>query len=254
MSESSGGMMNLQTLQNNSRLQHKLAAEYVLGTLRGGARSRFEHWLRQDASLRQLVRQWEAHLLAMAELAPLSHPSPQVWEQIRQRIGDARKVTQSVSGRWQFWRELRNDLAFWRGLGLVSTTAAVILFSVMLNKQSERPERSPAQYVAALEDDKAQAIALITGDRSRRQLVVRMLNAPQIRADQSLELWSVSKEGKVRSLGLLASQGSATLPMPEHMISHEQALLAISLEPKGGSGNPDKPSGPILFKGQWLQL
>ncbi|MFZ6687716.1 anti-sigma factor [Undibacterium sp. SXout11W] len=243
--------MNLQNLMANSRLQQKLAAEYVLGSLRGGARRRFEQWLEQEAMLRHVVRQWEAHLLPMAELTPAMAPPPQVWERIRQRVG----IAAPVHDRWRFWRELREDLAFWRGLGMVSTAAAMILVSVLFSTlERQQNDAVGNQYVATLTDEKAQAIALITGDKKRGELVVKMVSTQSIRADQSLELWSISKEGKVHSLGLIASAGQVTVRMPEHMLKQEQAVLAISLEPKGGSGNPEKPSGPILFKGQWLVI
>ena len=247
--------MNVQTVMANHRLQHQLAAQYVLGTLRGGARRRFESWLQTEAGLRHLVRQWESHLLPMAEMAPAVAPSPQVWEHIRQRIGLEHVKQEVTPDRWRFWHDLRQDLAFWRGLGLVSTAAVMILLSVLLSTLEREPTGPVSgHYVATLTDDKAQAIALITGDKQRGELVVRMVSAQTIRPDQSLELWSISKEGKVHSLGLIASVGQATLRMPDHMRTQEQALLAISLEPKGGSSNPEKPSGPILFKGQWLLI
>ena len=31
-------------------------------------------------------------------------------------------------------------------------------------------------------------------------------------------------------------------------------LLAVTLEPKGGSPNPNGPTGPIVFKGAWVQI
>jgi anti-sigma-K factor RskA len=38
------------------------------------------------------------------------------------------------------------------------------------------------------------------------------------------------------------------------MTADNVPLLAVTLEPKGGSGNPEKPSGPIIFKGNWIQI
>jgi anti-sigma-K factor RskA len=69
-------------------------------------------------------------------------------------------------------------------------------------------------------------------------------------------LWAVPKQGNPRSLGLVAvgANGSLTLPLPANATPQNIPLLAISLEPKGGSTNPNGPSGPILLKGAWVQI
>ena len=38
------------------RVRETLAGEYVLGTLHGPARQRFERWFKEDAQLRRLVK------------------------------------------------------------------------------------------------------------------------------------------------------------------------------------------------------
>ena len=55
--------------RNKPELQQRLAAEYVLGTLRGRARARFQEWLRRDAALRRVVEAWEArHFPRLAQV------------------------------------------------------------------------------------------------------------------------------------------------------------------------------------------
>ena len=57
-------------------LQDRLAADYVAGVLRAGARRRFAGLLREDAGLRQRVRDWEERLLPLAlALPPQARPS-----------------------------------------------------------------------------------------------------------------------------------------------------------------------------------
>lgn len=239
--------MNPQQVRRNEALCDKLVSEYILGTLRGGARRRFETWLRDDAVLRRIVAQWQDRLYPMAELAPPAQPSPQVWQAIEKRL-DLRP-----RGRRAFWLVLRDDLRFWRGLGLASTALAAILATVLVTRLPESGTPA-ASYVATLADEKAQAVMVVTGDARRRMLTIKVVTPQRLAADRSLELWALPKEGAPRSLGLVAADGTASLPLPENATPQSVPALAVSLEPKGGSPKPDGPSGPVLFKGAWLQL
>lgn len=237
--------MNIQT---NPRLQHQLAAEYVLGTLRGGARRRFQQWLRVDPHLQQVVREWEQHLMPMMEFSRAQQPQSHVWHNIEQQL--KLKANMGKHAMFNFF----DSVNFWRNFSLM-TSIALLLITVILIKPQEL---SPAteMYVATLTDEQVRPIAVVSSDVKHRQVLLRFINRPQIAANKSLELWSISKEGKVRSLGLvseLADQQVLRLTLPEEVGNDTPQLLAISLEPKGGAGNPYQPSGPILFKGNWLK-
>lgn len=237
---------------HNQALMDKLAAEYVLGTLRGGARRRFESYLLQSAALRLTVAEWQDCLHPMAELAPVAQPSAAVWQAIEKRLD-----LQIIAARHRkaaFWLSLREDLSFWRGLGLVSTTASLILVSLLLTKQLAPIPVAPAPaYIAMLSDDKATPIAVVTAAQDGH-MVVKVVAPQQVAADKSLELWAVPKDGPPRSLGLLVANGSVTLPLPANATPQSIPLLAVTLEPKGGSPNPNGPTGPIVFKGAWVQI
>ena len=62
------------------------------------------------------------------------------------------------------------------------------------------------------------------------------------------------KSGNPRSLGLLADKGSVKLALSSRAIGNDVALLAVTLEPRGGSPDPNGPTGPILYKGNWVRL
>src|SRR5262249_2721799 len=64
-----------------------LAAEYVLGTLRGPARRRFEK-LRVSVPLAdERCRFWAQNLMALARGLQPVQPPPHVWQGIRTRLG-----------------------------------------------------------------------------------------------------------------------------------------------------------------------
>ncbi|MGN6388569.1 MAG: anti-sigma factor, partial [Burkholderiaceae bacterium] len=156
----------------NEELADKLAAEYVLGTLRGHARRRFEHWLGESESLRRRVADWERRLQPMGELSVAVPPPASVWNAVERRIGavdaaiaapaaTATPAKSATERKRNFWLGLREDLAFWRGLGMVSTAAALVLVSVLLARQADVAP-TPALSVAMLANDQAQPVAVVT--------------------------------------------------------------------------------------------
>lgn len=229
-------------IRGNDVLRQKLASEYVLGTLKGGARRRFEGWLHQDADLRHITAEWQQRLAPMAEFATPVTPHRRVWRQIEQRLH------LSPQGGWSLWRD---SLSFWRSLGMASSAIAALLVVVMAMRLFDAPQIA---YVASLTDEKAQTAMLLTADSRHGALEVRMVGNAPVPGDRDLELWAVPKSGNPRSLGLLADKGSVKLALNERALGSDVALLAVTLEPKGGSPDPNGPTGPVLYKGNWVRL
>jgi anti-sigma-K factor RskA len=232
-------------IRNNPILRQKLAAEYVLGTLRAGARRRFEHWLHQDADLRNIVAQWQQRLAPMAEFAGAVTPPKTVWRAIERRL-DLKQPAPA----WQFWKN--ENVAFWRSLGLVSTALTAMLLVIVL--RGTGPAGPPAaNYVATLTDEKTNTVMLVTADARHHDMEIRMASNVAVQPGHSLHLWAVPKQGHPRSLGLVKA-GRTVLPLPAQAIGSDVAVLAVSLEPPGGSPDPNGPTGPVIYKGAWVQL
>src|SRR5450755_4127736 len=97
-----------------SDLADALAADYVIGTLRGGARRRFESLLPAHAELREATRAWHERLMPLtATVAPVQ-PSSDVWRRISDRLD--RRKRESEGSTWQ-------RLSFWRGLSAFASVA-----------------------------------------------------------------------------------------------------------------------------------
>ena len=252
-------------ISNNPSLVEQLAASYALGTLRGGARRRFETLARDNATLRAAALIWQGRLASVAELQPQAAPSPVVWQRIENFVKAdkqaqamrAARVAPVAAGGW--WA----SLGLWRGATGAAALAAVLAVLTGLNlntrlsgqlqeltaKLAATPE---IQYVAVLADDKAEASMLVTFDPKNGRLVLKRVGAFREQADKSMQLWALPPGAAPQSLGVLsadqvvrlAAAGSALRQLP---------TLAISLEPKGGVPPGSGPSGPVLFKGALIQ-
>ena len=93
---------------NNPQFRDAITAEYVLGTLQGAARRRFERSLKDDPRLRQLVAHWQERLAPLDEMVEPVKPPARVWRRIEERISAA-------SGR----RHWLSDVGFWRSASIV---------------------------------------------------------------------------------------------------------------------------------------
>lgn len=242
--------MNHRNLQRNEALREQLAAEYVLGTLKGGARRRFEQWLAVDATLDQAVTRWQGRLHPMAEFAPAMQPPASAWAGIERRLDLAAPRT---APRASLWSRVVDSLNFWRGMGLGASALAMLLLAVLATRAPMVAVPS-VSYVAALSGENAQAAVVVTGDADRRTLLVKVVAEPAVSADKVLQLWALPRSGTPRSLGLLSANGPVTLSLPGDVTPSSTPLLAVSLEPKGGSPNPHGPTGPILYKGALVQI
>lgn len=214
-------------------LPDRLAAEYVLGTLSGGARRRFDALLPAHPSLRHAVAAWESRLLPMALKAETLQPDARVWSAIETKLGwtpPTAAARTASSGR----------LRFWQLFATVATVAAVVLGTVPRHE----PVAPPMIVVLHATKGSETIVAGLSPDRT--QLSIQPLQKVALTSDQSLELWALKKDGPPASLGVIAADKLTAVN--QKTLPKDTKGLAVSLEPLGGS-RTGAPTGPVLFVG-----
>lgn len=259
-------------LLQHPELLDRLASSYALGTLRGGARRRFEAMAREQAPVRAAALIWQSRLASLNELQPQAQPSAAVWTRIDNLVQGQKQsaVQQAVRaqaastaaesagiGSW-----LRS-LTVWRtatAAGAFATIAAVSVGIGMREElggeiarlQTQLQSTPHIEYVAVLADDKSAASMLVTFDPKAKKLTLQRVGGYQEADDRSLQLWALPPSGGPKSLGVLGSGKLLRLTAGESDV-REVPTLAISLEPKGGVPSETGPTGPVLFKGTLIQ-
>jgi anti-sigma-K factor RskA len=233
-------------------LEH-LASSYVLGTLTGGARRRFERLQRDRADVRVRVAQWEARLGQLAVSVPAQQPSPQLWKAIAART---QPQAAAASGRWLGWLK---PAGFGFGGLAAGVMAASLLFvtapGVFMTSDQlamRSGEKLPQSYVGLLTDAQGKGKLLVSSLRHGKTMTVKVIGPITPPASGTLVLWAVPTDGPAFALGPVPSTGSAVSMLPdtsEKLLSKVSTLI-VTLE---SSATPASP-GAVVFSGNCAKL
>ena len=216
------------------------AAEYVLGVLPQEERRQATRRIEADPAFSRLVDRWEVRLSSMASAYEEVAPP----EDLRQALDRRLFATAEARGaRPGFW----NSLAFWRGFAVASLAALAI---VALLPFALSPGSAPAErLVASLAHDDTDVHYLIVYDA--RTADIGLSHVAGARAEgRDFELWVIEGSGPPVSLGVIPDGANVHLQAAEEVRRRIEsgAVLAISLEPAGGSPT-GQPTGPVVAAG-----
>jgi anti-sigma-K factor RskA len=216
---------------SNRELLDRLAAEYVLGTLRGRARRHFERWL-VSPQVGGFVSAWEERLAGLEpRLEPVA-PPPAVWRGIENKL-ELRRLGRSPTMRW------------------LAIAASVIFFVVLgvftLRKPVPPPPLATTERSFIQSDPQTIYWRVeVLGDSQEISLHVNQVH--ELPPGKAHELWALSASGGPPvSLGLLPHTGDhhRVLNAAQRAALASAQQLAVSLEPSGGSPT-GLPTGPVL--------
>lgn len=221
----------------NRERRHALAAEYVLGTLRGKARDRYKKLMLEHEAVARSTWYWERQLNVLTVSLPAQSPSDEVWKRIAARTFDsppsqsAPAIEKPSSG--------KPGWAMWGGLAATFILAAVLLWTRL-----PTPEDITPSAVAVFNNESQAPLWLI--EVSDEQLIVKATQRVEEQRAKDYELWIVPDDNSAPvSLGVIPQSGVWQRPTHPLITQKNVKALAVSLEEKGGS--PSGQPTQVLF-------
>ena len=232
-------------------------AEYVLGVLDAEQRHEVEQQLLRDPELAATVEAWQERLAPLAEEIAAAEPAAYVWPRILAELGLGGSLlsrpASEPSPQGGLWNNLR--LWHWIGIGASAVAAACLVLLITLPRPAPTPAPRPAPVattymVANLQRDSGVAGWTATVDVTHRRMILVPATPQAIASDRSTQLWLIPPGKKPISLGVFTPDKTNSLQIPAALARQlsTKALLAISVEPKGGSPT-GQPTGPVIAKG-----
>jgi anti-sigma-K factor RskA len=226
-------------------------AEYVLGVLDASERAEVADLVANHPHYAAHLNAWQQRLGPLTEEYDALEAPSFIWSRITHELALALPVTPAanpITPRRSFW----SSLAVWRGLSAGALAASLVLGGVLI--MQPKPANYSAPLTAALQLENGAALYTATVDAQRQRITI--IPASSIELDGRVaELWFISPGAKPRSLGILPADLAMSVEIPADLQQQMSAntLLAISLEPAGGSPT-QQPTGPVVAKGNIFTL
>jgi anti-sigma-K factor RskA len=223
-----------------------LAAEYVLGVLSASERRMAERRLEADLAFAREVAFWEERFGGLANAIASVQPPLDGWARVEAAVARAEKERKRSAGLW-------NNIALWRNLAIGSASVALASVAALIAVTLEpMPGGEPLLARLDAEGGKLSFVAAVTPGGDSLTIVPASLLLPE---QKSMELWLIPKGEKPHSLGLIDPNRPLKVEVPKELLDrvNQDAILAVSLEPEGGSPT-GQPTGPVIANGKLAQL
>lgn len=227
----------------------RLAGAYVLGTLRGPARRRFEAAMRSHPQMLTAVEGWTQRLGPLHQALPAQAPSAALWGRIAQATGIAPTAAAPLRW-WQRWLAPVPVGAL--AMGLVVGAVVPAVWQAEVARQADM--ELPASYVGVLATAQGQPGLVISSLRQGKVVDIKQITAVPVPPGQVLYLWRIDKAGVTTGLGPLPNGKWTHLALsePAEKTFFSAVELAVSLEAVGT--RPDAPGQPFAYRGLFGKL
>ncbi|WP_310474707.1 anti-sigma factor domain-containing protein [Sandarakinorhabdus sp.] len=234
-----------------------LAMDYALGGGSRAERKAAELRSLSDHDFRAAVERWQLLLSPLDDTTPGIAPPPSVWAAIAADVTPqprrAAAPAQLASGRAGWW----DNLNLWRILGLGGPVLAAVSVALLVQPGSTGPAvpaivaGGPA-LVATLADAEGRPLMAAAYDPASGQVrFAPVAGGSDAATGKVPELWVIEGQNPPRSLGVIDIAAGRSQAIPRERLAGLKpgAILAISIEPTGGSPT-GTPTGPVIATGK----
>jgi len=211
------------------------AAELALGLLDGEARAAALRRVLADPDFAREVEQWRQRLAGLFD----DYPEVAAPESVAARLAQLDRPAQPAPPRRRNW-----PIA-----AMVTAVAAMLaLFFVLRPAQQIVSPPHHLMVASLMMSDKSAAVPAMVDMTTGEMRVGGAAMAP---AGKTAQLWMIGGDGVPKPMGMLASSGPSrmVLPMEKRHSLKAGVMLAVSIEPLGGSPT-GLPTGPVVASGK----
>jgi anti-sigma-K factor RskA len=228
-----------------------LAMDHALGGGSRAERKAAELRLLSDPEFRAAVERWQAVLSPLDDVTPGVAPPREIWTAIAAEIEpQPRRAAPAARSSW--W----DNVNLWRLLGLGGPVLAALAVALLVQPRGVTPAAPVAvadgpALVATLADADGKPLIAAAYDPASGQVRFAPVASSDATAGKVPELWVIEGQNPPRSLGVIdiAAGRSQTIPRERLAGLKPGAVLAISIEPIGGSPT-GAPTGPVIATGK----
>ena len=234
------------------------AAEHALGVLTARERAEAENRMAREPQFAADVEAWRNRLAPMLG-GVQSAPAPEgLWQRIERML--PANDNGALGNRLKMWRNTAMG-----GFALAAASLAAVVVQVnqppvvITKTQTLVPQGqllSASLNSTAPTTGRVQPLFVAAYDPDRKAIIITSLLPEGSDPTKVHELWLIAGKENPKPLGFIEPGKSKIVPLPAGLTGKmaEGAALAVSIEPPGGSTNPDGPSGPVISAGALSKL
>jgi anti-sigma-K factor RskA len=223
--------------------RNMLVAEYVLGLLDAGEHERVGRLIEADPALGAERDFWVARLGALDPDFDEVEPPAHILAAIEARaFGEPPPRSRPLAGFW-------DNLVLWRSIAAGALALALVAIGFNVLRPAPDSSALAVQLVAALEEEGSDVKFVALYDGATGMVRLTSLSGEAV-PDRDFELWAIQGDSEPMSMGVIPVGSPSEVGMSPEIAAGwgEGSVLAITLEPKGGSPSGD-PTGPIVARG-----